>query len=151
MQRTMLLFFMGLSLAAPARQCVALCINVAKANLQTGFGTDYMKSWEVGKYMPFEKAGIPLSGDWYAVKDVGGHTNGMFVRQHGTVYTLALGDSANDEPLLREADAAVLLQKKDGSYDSAIQTPFIRSGAPGPAGWNEAVLRLLKERTLPIV
>ena len=77
--------------------------------------------------------------------------NELFVRQHGAVYTLALGDSANDEPMLREADAAVLLQKKDGSYDAAIQNPCIRSGAPGPAGWNEAVLQFLNERTLPIV
>lgn len=75
MRRNLLLLLIGLSLAAPARQCSALCVNVAQANLRTGPGTDYMKSWEVGKYMPFEKIGISLSGDWYAVKDVDGDTH----------------------------------------------------------------------------
>jgi mannosyl-3-phosphoglycerate phosphatase len=70
----------------------------------------------------------------------------LFVRQHGDVYTLALGDSANDEPMLREADTAVLIQKKDSSYDTAIKDPVLRSDAPGPAGWNVAVLQLLDAR-----
>ncbi|MBN2107541.1 MAG: HAD-IIB family hydrolase [Deltaproteobacteria bacterium] len=70
----------------------------------------------------------------------------LFVRQYGTVYTLALGDSANDGPMLREADVAVLMQKKDGSYDAAIKNPVVRFGAPGPAGWNEAVMQMLDAR-----
>ncbi|MBN2106670.1 MAG: hypothetical protein JW832_04530 [Deltaproteobacteria bacterium] len=57
-------------LMLPAGNSAALCIAVAKANLRTGPGTEYMKSWEVGKYMPFDKVGVSLSGDWYAVKDL---------------------------------------------------------------------------------
>lgn len=72
MQRTILLFFIGLSLAVPARQCAALCVNAEQANLRTGPGTDYVKSWTVGQYMPFEKVGISLSGEWYALRDVDG-------------------------------------------------------------------------------
>lgn len=78
MRRTLLLLLIGLCLAVPARQCSALCVNVSKANLRTGPGTEYMKSWEVGKYMPFEKVGMSLSGDWYAVKDVDGDVHWIF-------------------------------------------------------------------------
>ena len=60
---------------------------------------------------------------------------------------IAFGDSANDLPMLLAADAAVLLPKSDGSFDEAITTKLpriIRGSAPGPAGWNEAVLALLE-------
>lgn len=50
----------------------ALCVKTAKANLRTGPGTNYEISWEVFRYMPFQKVGSSLSGDWYAVKDVDG-------------------------------------------------------------------------------
>ncbi|MDD5009038.1 MAG: SH3 domain-containing protein [Syntrophorhabdaceae bacterium] len=48
----------------------ALCVKVTKANLRTGPGTNYEVGWTVYKYMPFEKVGMSLSGNWYAVKDV---------------------------------------------------------------------------------
>ncbi len=60
---------------------------------------------------------------------------------------IAFGDSANDLPMLVAADAAVLLPKLDGSFDEAVtaKLPRIQRGsAPGPAGWNEAVLNLLE-------
>ncbi|MBI3484730.1 MAG: HAD-IIB family hydrolase [Acidobacteria bacterium] len=60
---------------------------------------------------------------------------------------IALGDSANDLPMLVAADAAVLLPKHDGSLDEAVTAKLpriIRGSAPGPAGWNEAVLQLLE-------
>jgi len=48
----------------------ALCVKVTKANLRTGPGTNYEIGWTVYKYMPFEKVGVSLSGNWCAVKDV---------------------------------------------------------------------------------
>ena len=33
----------------------ALCVNVPEANLRSGPGTKYEKTWEVFKYMPFKK------------------------------------------------------------------------------------------------
>ncbi len=60
---------------------------------------------------------------------------------------IALGDSANDLPMLAAADAAVLLPKHDGSFDEGVTAKLpriIRGSAPGPAGWNEAVLQLLE-------
>jgi mannosyl-3-phosphoglycerate phosphatase len=62
---------------------------------------------------------------------------------------IALGDSANDLPMLVAADVAVLLPKHDGSFDEAVtaKLPRItRGSAPGPEGWNEAVLELLETR-----
>lgn len=70
----------------------------------------------------------------------------LFARRYGCVYAVALGDSANDGPMLRQADAAVLLRKKDGSWDAAARGDAVRLAAAGPAGWNEAVMGLLKER-----
>jgi mannosyl-3-phosphoglycerate phosphatase len=61
---------------------------------------------------------------------------------------VALGDSANDLPMLVAADVAVLLPKADGSFDEAVtaKLPRItRGSAPGPEGWNEAVLQLLED------
>jgi SH3-like domain-containing protein len=53
----------------------ALCVKVPKANLRTGPGTNYGIAWEIYKYMPFQKVGVSLSGDWYAVSDIDGDVN----------------------------------------------------------------------------
>ncbi len=60
------------------------------------------------------------------------------------IETIALGDSLNDQSMLRAADHPVLVQKPDGSYDPEVKLPSLRF-APGigPAGWNEAVLELV--------
>jgi mannosyl-3-phosphoglycerate phosphatase len=61
----------------------------------------------------------------------------------------ALGDAANDLSMLRAADRAVLLPAKDGRFDRALLRRLpgvVRASAPGPEGWNEAVLRLLAHR-----
>lgn len=60
---------------------------------------------------------------------------------------VGLGDSANDIPLLAAVDYPVVVQKPGGDYDPAIieKLPRVhRAPAPGPAGWNQAVLRLLE-------
>ncbi len=53
--------------AGPAR---ALCVDVPKANLRQGPGTQYEKSWEVYRYMPFRK--IETRGEWHFVEDMDG-------------------------------------------------------------------------------
>ena len=55
-----------------ASEVNALCVKVSRANLRTGPGTGYEIGWNVGKYMPFKKVGVSLSGHWYAVEDVDG-------------------------------------------------------------------------------
>lgn len=59
--------------------------------------------------------------------------------------TLALGDSPNDLELLRAADRAVIVPHAGGP-DPALVAALPRAvvaPAPGPVGWNRAVLELL--------
>jgi SH3-like domain-containing protein len=56
----------------------ALCINVPEANLRKGPGTKYEKTWEVFKYMPFQK--ISKKNNWYKVKDLDGDIHWIYWR-----------------------------------------------------------------------
>lgn len=59
--------------------------------------------------------------------------------------TVAVGDSLNDLPMLALADRPILVRKPDGSHDGAIRLPgLIRTKGIGPAGWNQAILDILK-------
>jgi SH3-like domain-containing protein len=54
----------------------ALCVNVSDANLRSGPGTKYNKTWEVFKYMPFKR--LSKKGNWYKVKDVDGDIHWIY-------------------------------------------------------------------------
>ncbi len=54
----------------------ALCIKAPDANLRSGPGTKYKKTWWVYKNMPFQK--ISKKGNWYKVKDVDGDIHWVF-------------------------------------------------------------------------
>ncbi len=54
----------------------ALCVNVPEANLRSGPGTKFEKTWEVFKYMPFHK--LTLQGNWYKIKDVDGDMHWIY-------------------------------------------------------------------------
>jgi mannosyl-3-phosphoglycerate phosphatase len=60
------------------------------------------------------------------------------------IYSLGLGDSANDLPLLASVDCPVLVQKPGGGYDPAISLGnlFFARGE-GPEGWRAALLDLV--------
>lgn len=61
------------------------------------------------------------------------------------IISIGLGDGFNDLPLLQEVDRPVLIPKEDGSYDPRIDlSGLIRAKGIGPAGWNEAVLELIR-------
>jgi mannosyl-3-phosphoglycerate phosphatase len=62
----------------------------------------------------------------------------------GPVSSIALGDSPNDRDLLLAADICVIVRRKDGGHLALPQRPdaIITEGA-GPAGWNQAIHRLL--------
>jgi mannosyl-3-phosphoglycerate phosphatase len=65
------------------------------------------------------------------------------------VRTIALGDSANDLSMLREADTAVLIPKPNGSYDRVVARALphsVRAHEAGPVGWNQAVRQILRTR-----
>jgi len=85
---------------------------------------------------------------------VGGSDKGRAVRalrslyelSRGHVSTVGLGDSANDESMLRAVDIPILVLKPDGSCLKAIDLPGLMI-APysGPEGWREVVLMLLRQ------
>ena len=64
--------------------------------------------------------------------------------------TVALGDAENDLPMLQAVTRAVLLPAPDGSFDRTVLRNLprvVRGSAPGPEGWNEAVLGVLAQRS----
>lgn len=65
---------------------------------------------------------------------------------YGKVITIAIGDSLNDLPMLKNADYPIVVQKPDGSYDPRLDIPnLIKANGLGPQGWNKAVTALIKE------
>ena len=84
----------------------------------------------------------------------GGHGKGeavrklldLYRRQWGEVVSVGIGNSANDLPLLRETDIAVLVRNPDGRWDAEVTThlPSVtRTDGIGPNGWREAIDNLL--------
>lgn len=64
----------------------------------------------------------------------------------GPLTIVGAGDSALDRPLLEAADIAVAIPRPDGSFDAELceGLPRLRRAhAPGPVGWNRAVLEIL--------
>jgi mannosyl-3-phosphoglycerate phosphatase len=62
------------------------------------------------------------------------------------IRTVGLGDSLNDLPLLQAVDVPVLVRKKNGEVDENVlaQVKAKITKQPGPVGWNEVVLELLR-------
>ncbi|HVR70121.1 MAG TPA: HAD-IIB family hydrolase [Vicinamibacteria bacterium] len=59
---------------------------------------------------------------------------------------VALGDSPNDLSMLKVADRPILMPRPDGAVDETLRRGLPRAAiapAPGPAGWNVAVLATL--------
>lgn len=57
---------------------------------------------------------------------------------------VALGDSPNDAAMLDAADVAVVVPHAGGPRVAVRRGDTIVASAPGPAGWNEAVLGVLR-------
>jgi mannosyl-3-phosphoglycerate phosphatase len=67
----------------------------------------------------------------------------LFEAKLGPIRTIALGDSAIDLPMLAAADVAIAVPRAGGLHDPVLLAgiPRVhRAPAPGPAGWNAAVL-----------
>jgi mannosyl-3-phosphoglycerate phosphatase len=62
------------------------------------------------------------------------------------LFSIALGDSPNDLPMLRVVDKAVLMRGKDGTYMKGLIHPnIIKAPGGGPEAWNDVVLSILRE------
>jgi mannosyl-3-phosphoglycerate phosphatase family protein len=71
----------------------------------------------------------------------------FYRRQYGNIFAIAVGDSLNDLPMLKAVDYPVIVQKPDGSYDRHLDIPgIIRGAGVGPEGWNNEILKVLKEK-----
>jgi mannosyl-3-phosphoglycerate phosphatase len=77
------------------------------------------------------------------------HLTGLYKKSERIRYrTVALGDSPNDLPMLAAVDRPALLPASDGNFAPEIESRFpriLKASAPGPAGWNELVLKLLSQ------
>jgi len=71
----------------------------------------------------------------------------LYDRDRGPVRSAGLGDSPNDEPMLRAVDIPVLVRRPDGRHFDGLHLPgLVIASYAGPEGWREAVLELLRDR-----
>lgn len=69
----------------------------------------------------------------------------MYRREHGTTWTIGLGDSSNDTPFLDITDVAVVVRAVHGRSMRLRRSGAIVTEHAGPRGWNEAILALLRQ------
>jgi len=71
----------------------------------------------------------------------------LYEQHFGPLTTIGIGDSLNDLPFLAVVDRPVLVRKLSGLHEETIIIPgMVRTQSVGPAGWNEAVTKLIEER-----
>lgn len=71
----------------------------------------------------------------------------LYRRLLGAVTTVGLGDAPNDASFLAEVDLPVAIASPRVEQLVSLVPRAHRTRAPGPAGWNEAVLEILETRT----
>ncbi len=70
----------------------------------------------------------------------------LYERMHGPVETIGLGDAANDAPFLNVVNLPVLIRSRDSmKLKAAVPRGFLTKH-PGPAGWNEVLIQLIRNR-----
>jgi mannosyl-3-phosphoglycerate phosphatase len=100
-----------------------------------------------------EKHGLQVVSGGLFHHLVGGSDKGRAVRAlrslyeagRGPVTAVGLGDSANDEPMLRAVDIPILIRRPDGSHLKPVDMPgLIIASHPGPEGWREVVFMIIR-------
>jgi len=59
------------------------------------------------------------------------------------IWTVGLGDSDNDIPMLRHVDVPIVIRKKTGEWHRIQELDPVYSAKAGPEGWAEEILALL--------
>lgn len=106
-----------------------------------------------------EARGLQLSHGGRFHHLMGGSDKGLAVRTLLALHSRAgrdlrsagLGDAETDLPLLRAVERPIVVPRRDGSIDPALASHLPgaeHAPAPGPSGWNAAVLALLEGRRL---
>ncbi|WP_457642724.1 HAD-IIB family hydrolase [Persephonella sp.] len=72
-------------------------------------------------------------------------TISIFKKHTGQIKTVGVGDSKNDEPMLKIVDIPVLIPKINNTYENIKIKGLIRASYPGSKGWNEVIGRLVDE------
>jgi len=67
----------------------------------------------------------------------------LFERAYGPLQTIGLGDAANDASFLKLVKVPVLVRSRGSAKLKAAVSRGILTEQPGPAGWNEAVLKMV--------
>ncbi len=62
----------------------------------------------------------------------------LYRREFGPIFSIGIGDSRNDEPLLQVVDLPALVQKPDGSWEDLELQGLRRVEGIGPEGWRRA-------------
>lgn len=74
----------------------------------------------------------------------------LFRRAHGDIETIGVGDGHNDAELLKAVDTPVIIRSRFAvSLKKAVPRAMV-TNAPGPHGWNEAVLPLVTKPEQPL-
>lgn len=68
----------------------------------------------------------------------------IFKKEYEDLETIGLGNSKNDEPMLKVVDEAFLVQRANGTYDQNVKVKVKRVDSPGPIGWNKAIISVFK-------
>jgi mannosyl-3-phosphoglycerate phosphatase len=79
---------------------------------------------------------------------------GLYAADRLRFRTVALGDAANDLTMLQTVDRPIVIPLADGRLDPVLAAALPnaeRAPAPGPVGWNEAILTVLNGRRLPTI
>lgn len=61
---------------------------------------------------------------------------------HAKIRTIALGDSQNDKAMLEQADYAAVIRSAQGTH-MLVDKPVYYTQYPAPAGWREAIDKIL--------
>jgi mannosyl-3-phosphoglycerate phosphatase len=71
---------------------------------------------------------------------------GVYTRLCGGVFSIGLGDSPNDFPMLDAVDKPVLMPQRDGTYTrDPAHSKYLMADGFGPQAWNRIVLSLFAE------